>query len=58
MENVIVGECKKMGNHIDFIENIYGTVKYPLGYVCNNINYLIGTTSSQYTLDNVTESLN
>ena len=33
-------ECKKMGNHIDFIESIYETVKYPLGYLCNKISLI------------------
>jgi len=27
--------------HIDFIENIYGNVKKPLDFVCNNINNFI-----------------
>ena len=34
----IIGNCKKMGEHIDFIEKIYEHVKYPLSYVCNKIN--------------------
>ena len=56
MESEIVGECKKMGRHIDFIENIYENVKYPLGYVCNNINSFIGSSKNQYTLDNVEDN--
>jgi len=38
-EEVLV-ECKKMGTHIDFIENVYENVKHPLGYICNKFNYL------------------
>tara|TARA_B110000967_G_scaffold167228_1_gene175650 strand:- start:508 stop:777 length:270 start_codon:yes stop_codon:yes gene_type:complete len=36
----LITECKKMGSHIDFIENVYETVKQPLNYVCNKINIL------------------
>ena len=28
-------DCKKMGEHIDFVENVYDNVKNPLGYLCN-----------------------
>ena len=30
--------CEKMGNHIDFVESVYNTVKHPLTYICNKIN--------------------
>ena len=32
--------CKKMGDHIDFIEKVYENVKNPLGFICNKISYL------------------
>ena len=32
--------CKKMGDHIDFIENVYENVKNPLGFICNKVSYL------------------
>lgn len=32
------GECVKMGNHIDFVENLCETVKSPLIYFCEQIN--------------------
>lgn len=35
VNNQVVGECKKMGEHISFIENVYTTVKTPLEYVCS-----------------------
>jgi len=34
VNNQVVGECKKMSDHITFIENVYTTVKSPLEYVC------------------------
>jgi len=37
LEKDISKNTQKMGEHIDFVENIYETVKYPLGFVCNLI---------------------
>ena len=39
LKNDIQKSSKKMTEHIDFIENVYNTVKSPLGYLCNKINY-------------------
>ena len=41
-ENDVGKSCKKMSGHIDFVENVYENVKYPLTYVCNKINRLTG----------------
>ena len=49
-EEVLI-ECKKMGTHIDFIENVYENVKHPLGYICNKFNYLtVKSAAEQLTL--------
>ena len=40
-----------MSSHIDFVENVYDTVKHPLGYLCNKIKRL--TTNTTYTLTNI-----
>ena len=48
----LVTECKKMGNHIDFIENVYDNVKHPLGYICKKIKYITGNDETRYTLTN------
>ena len=54
-EEVLV-ECKKMGTHIDFIENVYENVKHPLGYICNKFNYLTDkTTAEQRTIQSKNE---
>ena len=45
----ILDECKKMGSHINFIENVYDNVKHPLGYINNKIKYIIGN-GEQYSL--------
>jgi len=41
--------CKKMGEHIDFVENVYDNVKNPLGFLCNKINYF-SKDDDKYTL--------
>jgi hypothetical protein len=41
--------CKKMGEHIDFVENVYDNVKNPLGFLCNKINYF-SKDNENYTL--------
>ena len=53
LDEELIPECKKMGGHIDFIENVYDTVKHPLGYLCNKIERL--TTNANYTLTNIEE---
>jgi hypothetical protein len=35
VNNQVVRDCKKMSDHITFIENVYTTVKSPLEYVCS-----------------------
>ena len=52
LNNKVVNNTDKMSNHIDLIENIYNNVKSPLGYLCNKINYLRGSDSNEYTIEN------
>jgi uncharacterized protein YoxC len=42
LENDVSKNCKKMGNHINFIENVYDTVHYPLNFICNKVNGIMG----------------
>lgn len=52
----VLEECKKMGSHIDFVENVYENVKHPLGYITNKIKYLTSSNNlNQYTLTNIKE---
>jgi|TARA_B100000795_G_scaffold214263_1_gene167970 hypothetical protein len=46
-EKDIAKSCSKMSGHINFVENVYDTVKSPLTYICNKVNYITGN-------DNVT----
>jgi hypothetical protein len=34
-------DCKKMTDHIDFVENVYDNVKMPFNYLMNKVNGLI-----------------
>ena len=49
LDSTIIDNCNKMGNHIDFIENVYEKVKYPLEYVTNKLTY------KKETLPEITE---
>jgi hypothetical protein len=41
-EKDIGKSCSKMRGQIDFVENVYDTVKSPLTYICNKVNYITG----------------
>jgi len=34
--------CEKMGTHVDFVENTYETLRYPLDVIRKQINYITG----------------
>jgi hypothetical protein len=46
IDNDITKECKKMGNHIDFVDGVYDHIKHPLNYMCNKINVLMYSNDS------------
>ena len=50
MEGEVLEKCIKMGEHIDFVEEVYDNVKHPLGYICKKVGYLNGSSDKQYTL--------
>jgi hypothetical protein len=41
---------RKMSDHINFVENVYENVKYPLGLICNTVTHYMGST--RYTINN------
>ena len=43
IDGELLSECKKMGSHIDFVENVYDNVKNPLGFICRKVNNFVGT---------------
>ena len=48
---ISVKECNKMGEHIDFIENVYETVKAPLSFICDKVNIFSGNQETD--LENI-----
>ncbi len=51
LDDQVLEECKKMGAHIDFVENVYDNVKHPLGFICNKIRYMTGNNSRHLLTD-------
>jgi hypothetical protein len=49
--DISVKECNKMGEHIDFIEGIYETVKFPLTYLCNKVHIFAGSDATSIEED-------
>lgn len=40
----ILKDCNRMDTHIDFVNNVYDGLKYPLDFIKNKINYLSGAS--------------
>lgn len=55
ISNDLTNECKKMGKHINFVENVYNNVKHPLGYVCEKVKNLTIGDSTVYSLTSSSE---
>ena len=43
--------CDKMGEHINFVETIYEDLKNPLGFICNQLNYLASASDHMELVD-------
>lgn len=41
--------CSKMSGHINFVENVYDTIKSPLTFICNKVNILTGAETMELT---------
>ena len=52
LNNNVSNNLNKMNDHIDLMEDIYETVKNPVGYVCNKINSYIGDNTYSITSNN------
>jgi hypothetical protein len=44
LDGSLKNNCEKMGEHIDFVEQVYSNVKYPLEYMCNKVRAIAGVT--------------
>ena len=49
LENDVKPNCNKMSSHIDFVDNVYETVKSPLNFMCNKVNVLSGSENNSLT---------
>jgi gas vesicle protein len=61
MDNNIIKNCDKMGDHIDFVNNVYDTVKVPLHYLSNKVQKMIGVVNNNHhdaRVSNKIEDLN
>jgi len=51
LERDVKPNCSKMSSHIDFVDNVYANVKNPLGFICNKVSILSGTSDkTEYSL--------
>ena len=46
LDTNIIKNCDKMGDHIDFVNNVYDTVKVPLHYISNKVQKMIGGSTN------------
>ena len=46
LDTNIIKNCDKMGDHIDFVNNVYDTVKVPLHYISNKVQKMIGVVTT------------
>lgn len=50
--DIIKKQTSKMDKHVDFVENVYTKVEYPLHYVCDKFNYLVGNQNENACIEN------
>jgi DNA repair exonuclease SbcCD ATPase subunit len=53
--NELEPQCKKMSDHIDFVENVYDKVKSPMYYILNKISQIRNITNRD---ENIDENMN
>lgn len=57
LEN-IEENCSKMGNHINFVEAVYETVRAPLQFISNKLSSAPAALPSTHDNDNITYNIN
>ena len=50
LDGSVIKNCDKMGTHIDFVNSVYTTVKFPLNYISNKIQKIINPSSLHHEL--------
>ena len=56
LDNDVIDNCDKMGNHIDFVNGVYDTVKVPLNYISNKIHKIINPFGTHKALPLINEA--
>ena len=44
---ILEKDCKKMSDHIDFVENVYDNVKMPFYYIMDKVNCLVSSDNKK-----------
>jgi len=50
---ILQKDCKKMSDHIDFVENVYDNVKMPFYYIMNKVNHIVFDNMIDYEYKNI-----
>ena len=58
LDGSVIKNCDKMGNHIDFVNGVYATVKVPLNYISNKMHKIINPLGSHKELPMITRDEN
>ena len=51
LESKVSKNCEKMSEHIDFIDTVYDNVKNPLGFICNKVGSIMGSSENYAIAD-------
>ena len=51
LQTKVTQNCEKMSEHIDFIDTVYDNVKNPLGFICNKVGSIMGTSENYAIAD-------
>jgi hypothetical protein len=52
---LLQNDCKKMSDHIDFIENVYDNIKSPFYFIMNKVNNFISNDNENQIICNKKE---
>ena len=55
LDGSVIKNCDKMGNHIDFVNGVYATVKVPLNYISTKMHKIINPLGSHKDLPLIRE---
>jgi len=58
LDGSVIKNCDKMGNHIDFVNGVYATVKVPLNYIANKMHKIANPLCSHKELPMITRDEN